>query len=57
MKFLEGAAKKESMAREKLEDFINGILDRAEKAEQELHEIKNKMNAPVQYIFFFCFFF
>ncbi|XP_033756203.1 paramyosin-like [Pecten maximus] len=45
--FLSSAAEKEVAARSKLEQFISGLIDRADKAESELHKIKTRSMSEV----------
>lgn len=41
--FLKDTAQKETLARRKLEDFIEGLVDRAENAEQSVNQMQRYM--------------
>ena len=42
--FVKSASVHEVEARGKLENFISGILDRAQKAEEEVHSLKSQLS-------------
>ncbi|XP_021351661.1 uncharacterized protein LOC110449242 [Mizuhopecten yessoensis] len=46
-RFLSSAAEKEVVARSKLEKFISGLINRADKAESELHKLKTRSVSEV----------